>query len=303
MTYRTSQAEFERQKVVDSETSGLSGLPATLETTEKDLQTSAATRSPAGRFSRAIYVRDLLWVLVARDMKLRYKRSILGFAWSLLNPLAQAVVFSFVFVLVLPLDIPNYPLFLLAGLLAWNWFNSSLLLGTGAIVDNRDLIKRPGFPAVILPAVRVTSDLIHFLLALVVLTIFLVGGGVPLTSRILLLPLVVVPQFALTLGLSYFVATFHVRFRDTQYLLAVVLQLFFFLTPIFYRVDTISARFQSVYRFNPMAHIIDAYRALLIRGELPNLQALLLVAVLAAGLLALGSRFFMRASHRFVEEL
>ena len=114
---------------------------------------------------RVVYVRDLLHVLVARDMKLRYKRSILGVAWSLLNPLAQALVFSFVFVSVLPLNIPDYPLFLLAGLLAWNWFNSSLMLATGAIVDNRELIRRPGFPAAILPVVTVASDLIHFLIA------------------------------------------------------------------------------------------------------------------------------------------
>ncbi len=250
-----------------------------------------------------IYVRDLLHVLVARDMKLRYKRSILGFAWSLLNPLAQALVFSFVFGLVLPLDIPNYPLFLLAGLLPWNWFNSSLLLATGAIVDNRDLIKRPGFPAAILPTVRVTSDLIHFLMALLVLSVFVVVAGIRPTGAILLLPLVIATQFTLVLSLSFFVATFHVRFRDTQYLLSVVLQMLFFLTPIFYDIDIISARYQPFYRLNPMVHLVGAYRDILIGGELPDFPALLMVAVLAGALLVLGARFFKRASHRFVEEL
>ena len=107
------------------------------------------TRITQDNLRRLIYIRDLLRELVVRDMKLRYKRSVLGVAWSILNPLAQLLVFGFVFRFILPVKIPNYSSFLFCGVLAWNWFSSSLLLSTGAIVDNRDLIKRPGFPAAI----------------------------------------------------------------------------------------------------------------------------------------------------------
>lgn len=252
---------------------------------------------------RLIYIRDLLRELVARDMKLRYKRSTLGFAWSLLNPLAQLLVFYFIFGLVLSLDIPNYPSFLISGLLAWSWFQSSLMLATSAIVDNRELIKLPGFPAAILPVVAVTSHLVHFLLAIPILLLFLTFGGIQLTSAILALPLVIALQFILTLSLAYLVATFHVPFRDTQYLLGVLLQLLFFLTPIFYDASLISERYQTLYHINPMVHLIDAYRAILIRGDLPDLLSFLVLSMLSAGLLVLGFRVFMQASYRFVEEL
>lgn len=252
---------------------------------------------------RLIYIRDLLRELVARDMKLRYKRSTLGFAWSLLNPLAQLLVFYFIFGLVLSLDIPNYPSFLISGLLAWSWFQSSLMLATSSIVDNRELIKLPGFPAAILPVVAVTSHLVHFLLAIPILLLFLTFGGIQLTSAILALPLVIALQFILTLSLAYLVATFHVPFRDTQYLLGVLLQLLFFLTPIFYDASLISERYQTLYHINPMVHLIDAYRAILIRGDLPDLLSFLVLSMLSAGLLMLGFRVFMQASYRFVEEL
>ena len=133
-------------------------------------------------------MRDLLRELVARDMKLRYKRSVLGIAWSLLHPLAQLLVFYFIFDLVLPLNIPNYPMFLFTGLLAWSWSQSALLQATIAIVENGDLIKRPGFPAAILPAVTVTSHLVHFLLALPLLLLLVVIGGSQVTDTILALP-------------------------------------------------------------------------------------------------------------------
>jgi lipopolysaccharide transport system permease protein len=252
---------------------------------------------------KLIYLRDLLRELVARDMKLRYKRSVLGFAWSLLNPLAQLAVLSFIFNLVLPLSITNYPAFLFTGLLAWSWFYSSLIAATSAIVDNRDLIKRPGFPSAILPTVTVTSHLVHFVLALPVLLVFLVLSGIHLTGTVLLLPLIVVLQFALTLGLAYLLATFHVTFRDTQYLLGIFLLLGFYLTPIFYDASVIPPVYQPLYRLNPMYHLIDAYRAILLRGRVPDLRLLAMLSLLILGLVWVGYKIFTRASYQFVEEL
>src|SRR5438270_4067970 len=120
---------------------------------------------------QAVHARDLLRELVARYMKLRYKQSVLGIVWSLLNPLLQLLILYFVFGVLLSLKIPHYASFLFTGVLVWNWFSSSLLFATGAIVDNRELIKRPGFPIAILPTVTVTSHLIHFLIAIPALLI------------------------------------------------------------------------------------------------------------------------------------
>ena len=252
---------------------------------------------------RLIYLRDLLRELVVRDTKLRYKRSVLGVAWSLLNPLAQLLVFTFLFRLVLQLDIPNYPSFVFTGVLAWNWFQTALILTTGAITDNRELIKRPGFPAAVLPMVTVTTNLIHFLLALPILLLFIVLGGGRLTSAVLMLPLVILLQFLLVLSLGYLVATFHVTFRDTQHLLSVFLMLLFYLTPVFYDASILPAQYQTLYNLNPMVHLITAYRTILLQGSLPDLCVLLMLGVVVGGLLWLGHAVFTRASYRFVEEL
>jgi lipopolysaccharide transport system permease protein len=250
-----------------------------------------------------IYLRDLLYELVVRDMKLRYKGSVLGIAWSLLNPLAQLIVFGFVFRFILPLNIPNYTAFLFSGLLVWSWFQSSLFASATAIVDGRNLIKRPGFPAAILPIVTVTANLIHFLLALPVLLLFLGITGIPLHTTVLFLPLLIVLQFFFTLSLSYTIATFHVTFRDTQHLIGVLLLLFFYLTPIFYNGDVVPAPYQPLYRLNPLLHLLNAYRAILMEGVWPDLWGLGVLAAISAVLLFIGYHIFMRASYSFVEEL
>ncbi len=252
---------------------------------------------------RMIHARDLLRELVVRDMKLRYKRSVLGVLWSLINPLVQLLVFYFVFGLLLTLNIPHYATFLLTGVLAWSWFQSSLLFATGAIVDNRDLIKRPGFPAAILPTVTVTSHLIHFLLAIPVLLICVLLDVGHITIAVIALPIVIVLQFVLTLSLAFLLAMFHVTFRDTQYLLGVLLQLLFFLTPVFYNIAAIPERYRSLIKFNPLVPLVEAYRAILIQGEWPSMASLSILAVCSVGLLALSYTVFMRASYHFVEEL
>jgi lipopolysaccharide transport system permease protein len=258
---------------------------------------------PEDSRQRVSYMRDLLRELVVRDMKLRYKRSVLGILWSLLQPLAQLTVYVFVFGRVLNLDIPNYPSFVFVGVLAYNWFQAALHQSVGAITDNRELIKRPGFPVAILPVASVTTNLVHFLLALpiLLLTVLLVGGRV--TGAFLALPLIMALQFLLILSLGYFLATFQVTFRDTQHLLGVFLMLFFFLTPIFYHRQAIPPQYQFVYQVNPMTHLITAYRTVLLDGDWPSLLPLLIVAVFSLGLLWLGHRFFVRASHSFAEEL
>ena len=269
--------------------------------TLKHLHTSNILSPARGR--HIIYLYDLLRELVARDIKLRYKGSILGVAWSLLNPLSQLLVFSFIFEYVLPLNIANYSSFLFTGLLAWSWFQAALFAAATVIVDGRSLIRRPGFPAAILPIVSVATNLVHFLLALPVLLAFLLLSGIPLKASVLLLPALIALQAAFTVGLAYFVATFHVTFRDTQHLIGVFLLLFFYLTPIFYDATFVPEQFQSLYHLNPLLHLLDAYRAVLLRGEMPEPEPLLVLACLSTVLLFLGYRVFLRASYRFVEEL
>ena len=252
---------------------------------------------------RLIYLRDLLRELVVREMRLRYERSILGMAWSILNPLAQMLVYNFLFRVVFRLDIPNYPVFVFTGVLAWNWFHQALMLTTGAITNNRELIRQPGFPLAVLPVVTVATPLVDLLSALPVLLCFLLLGGGRLTGALLALPLVVGIQFLLIQGLGYLLASIHVTFRDTQHLLGVALMLLFYLTPVFYRADMVPESFQPIYNLNPMVHLIGAYRAILIEDSLPDWHTLLILAPLVGVLAWGGWAVFVRASYHFAEEL
>jgi lipopolysaccharide transport system permease protein len=264
---------------------------------------TARLHRTASRGPRLAYLWDLLVVLVGRDIKLRYKRSFLGLAWSLLNPLAQFLILNFVFTIVLPLNIPNYTTFLFTGVLAWNWFSTSLILATSAIVDNRELIRRPGFPPAVLPLIAVVSNLIHFVLALPILAFFVITSGTPLTAAALWLPAVIAVHFLLILSLAFFLATIQVTFRDTQYLLNIVLLLGFYLTPVFYDASAAPVHSMLAYQLNPMVAVLGAYRATLLGGGWVDTSSLALITVLAAGLLVVGYRVFTHASYHFAEEL
>lgn len=246
---------------------------------------------------------DLLRVLVDRDMKLLYKRSALGIAWTLINPLLQLAVFSFVFRSVIPINIPKFSSFAFSGLLIWTWSQTALFQATGLITSNKALIRQPNFPTAILPIVTTMTGLIHFLLALPVLIIFLAVDGVEPSSVLFVLPLLMVIQFVLTVGLAYPLAALNVTFRDTQHTLGVLLQMLFYLTPIFYDLNSVPKEFQPFYQLNPMVPLIEAYRAILLKGTQPDWQALLIVSLIVAVILPIGLAIFRRQSNTFVEEL
>ncbi len=249
------------------------------------------------------YLYDLLRSLVDRDMKLMYKRSALGIAWTLISPLLQLLVFVFVFQVIIKIDIPQYSSYVFTGLLVWNWFQNSLFQATGIIISSRPLIRQPGFPTAILPVVVVTTGLIHFILALPVLVIFLLIDGVKFTPILLALPLLQLIQFALTVTFSYFLASLNVTFRDTQHTLGVLLQFLFYLTPIFYELSNIPDRYWFIYGLNPMVHIVTCYRQILMWGTQPDWLALLIISAITLLLLPVGYRLFQRQSLRFVEEI
>lgn len=255
------------------------------------------------RKRQIIYYRDLIRELVSRDLKLLYKRSVLGVAWTLLNPLLQLLVFAFVFRSVLNVDIPQYASFAFSGLLIWIWTQTSLFQSTGLITGNRPLIRQPGFPIAVLPIVTVITGLIHFLLALPVLFLFMILNGVALTANVLLLPLLLFLQFILTVSFAYPLAALNVTFRDTQHTLGVLLQLMFYLLPIFYDLNQVPEHLRSLYVLNPMVMLLESYRAILIYGQPPAWQSLLGLIVISGILLPVGYRIFKQQSQRFVEEI
>jgi len=252
---------------------------------------------------RLIYARDLLHELVIRDLKVRYKHSFLGVAWSLLNPLMQLLVFYIVFSFIVGLNIPNYLSYVFSGLLIWNWFQNSMSQAAYSITGNRDLISQPGFSISILPVVPLLTNLVHFILAQTIFIIYLWIKGTNPGQSILSLPLLMLLQGILTLGCAYFVAAANVIFRDTQHFLAVLLRLLFFLTPIFYNYSTLPENYQSLYRLNPMVLFVDTYREILIDTKHPDWLSLLPLWLVAIAILYFGYKAFMHIAYRFAEEL
>ncbi|MGF1522698.1 MAG: ABC transporter permease [Leptolyngbyaceae cyanobacterium] len=246
----------------------------------------------------------LIRTLVDRDMKIMYKRSMLGIAWTLISPTLQLMTLVFVFQYVIKVNITQYASFVFTGLLIWNWFQSSLFQATNSIVANRGLIRQPNLPVGVLPVAVIVTGWVHLLLALPLLFLFLILEGAQIHySALIALPALMIIQFLLSLVLSYLLASLNVRFRDTQHTLGVILQLLFYVTGIFYQVDSVPEQFQVLYNLNPMVHIIGSYRNVLIYGMPPYWLAILLVLFVSLLLLPLSHRIFQSQSERFVEEL
>jgi lipopolysaccharide transport system permease protein len=248
------------------------------------------------------YLFDLLLVLVGRDIKLRYKHSLLGIFWSLLVPLVQVLVFYIVFRSALATNVQNYYLFVFCGVLAWAWFQSALTSATVAITDNRELIRRPGFPVALLPVIPSLTYLVHYVLALLVLLTFVVFGGGRLSAASFLLPIVLLVQLILTLGVAYLLAAVQVTFRDMQHLVGVAPLLLFYLSPVIYDTSAVPDAYRWLYDFNPMVSLLDSYRRIRLQGDLPKLN-LIWLSLAGSGLLWIGRRVFLRASSSFAEEL
>lgn len=252
---------------------------------------------------KGVYYRDLLSELISRNMKITYKDSVLGIAWSLLTPLLQLLIFYILFQKMFSIKIPRYSLYTFSGLLSWTWFQSALIQSASVIKSNRDLVRQPGLPLTILPIVTMISTLIPFLVSVAFLiAAMLLGGNLPKVG-IFALPLVVVIQFVSTLSLAYFVAAINVFFNDTQHILTVVMQLYFFLTPVFYDIGSVPEKYRIFFSLNPMVHLIGAYRSVLMQGEFPEWEPLLLITICSVVFVSFSVKFYNKMSYRFAEEV
>lgn len=265
--------------------------------------TTAALPLPAARRRRYRHALDVLAVLVGRDLKVLYKRSVLGFGWALAQPLLQLVIFMFVFRRVLSIQVENFASFALTGVLVWGWFQASLVQSTGLITANRALVRQPRFPLALLPHVTIGVRLFHFALAMPLLMALLWWQGLRPTWAWMALPGLIVLQFILTAGLAYPLAALNVRLRDTQHVVSVTLQLSLYLTPIFYSVQHVPEPYRPFLYINPMVTLIEAWRDVLLRAQWPNVAHLAVLGAISLSLLYVGRRIFIRQSHRFVEEL
>ena len=253
--------------------------------------------------------RQLIAALTARDLKARYRGSILGYFWSLANPLLLLGVYTLVFTRFFPQQVVQpYPLFLFSGILAWTFFAAATLESTTSISANAGLIKKVMFPAEALPLVVVLSHLVHFALAIPILLAaifaFAAMGKFTLTWTMLLAPLLMLLQTMFVAGIALTVSSASVLFRDLRDIVSNLMQLGFFVTPIIYLIDNIPSRgLRAMLRINPMTPFVVAYQDIFFFGRLPNLSDSILILFYAFGSLVLGFFVFDRLRDTLAEAI
>ncbi len=259
---------------------------------------------PAG-LRRLWRYRSLLVNLVRKDQDLHHRNTLLGFAWSFLNPLLMMLVFVVVFGIIgrFALNIAHYPLFLLAGLLPWQFVQAALSGAANSFRESPSLILKISFPRVIVPLAALSSHAITFGCSLLVLFPLLWCDGIAPTWHYLWLPLLILCQFLLLLGAGTILALLGAFYRDVSYLVNVLLAIGFYATPVFYPIDMVPANLLPLYYLNPLVPLLTAYRRVLIYGKAPGVQTLLLLAGFALLALLAGRLFYRRYQGRIAEAI
>ena len=253
--------------------------------------------------------RQLIAALTARDLKARYRGSILGYFWSLANPLLLLAVYTLVFTKFFPQQVVQpYPLFLFSGILPWTFFSAAILESTSSISANAGLIKKVMFPAEALPLVVVLSHLVHFLLAIPILLAaigaYAMVGLFEFNTTIMLVPELMLLQTMFVAGIAMTVSSASVLFRDLRDIVANLMQLGFFVTPIIYLIDNIQSRaLRAILRVNPMTPFVVAYQDIFYFGRFPNLSDSVLIVAYAFGSLAMGFFVFDRLRDTLAEAI
>lgn len=248
--------------------------------------------------------RTMIASLIQRDLRGRYKGSVLGFAWTFLNPLLQLVVYTAVFSTIMRAGIEDYYLFLFVALIPWIFFSSSLTGGASCIWSQKELVKKIYFPREVLPISHVTCQLVNMLFSFVIVfaALFISGKGVKPAVLLYLIPVIFV-EYLLALGIAFISSSLTVYFRDLEHILVNVALAWQFLSPVMYSVDMVPERLQGLFMMNPMSSVIIAYRDILYYQQAPQMRTLILAVVLGIGLLIIGWFLFGRLEKHFAEEL
>jgi lipopolysaccharide transport system permease protein len=239
--------------------------------------------------------------LAVKDFKIRYTNSFLGYAWSVLNPLVFFLIYYLVFSVFIRFDVPNYPGYLLLGIVLWTFFAEGSSNGVQSLLARAGLLSKVALPRQVAIYAALLNALMTFAISLLVLAVVLRATGTPATWPMLALPVLLADLIALTLGVSFLLAPLHVRYRDVGYLWGVAVQIGFWLTPIIYRENIVPARWRWLLKYNPMARIIEHGRQAVIYGTWPDAAAIARTTAMVAVILLAGMLTFRRLQVRIVE--
>lgn len=248
--------------------------------------------------------REMVISLVKRDLKSRYKGSVLGFLWMFLNPLLQLLVYTIVFSTIMKMGIEKFYLFLFVALVPWLFFSTCLSNGTTVVFAQQDMVRKIYFPREVLPLSFTLSQFVNMLLSFIVIFVVVAFSGVEVRTKALFcLPIVMLTEFVLSLGVTYLVSALNVYFRDLEHILGIVSMAWMYLTPILYSVEMVPKQYVQFFYLNPMTPITIAYRDILYYGQVPHLQLLAYAGVMGMVILVAGQLTFQKLQRGFAEEL
>lgn len=248
--------------------------------------------------------REMISSLVRRDLKGRYKGSVLGFFWTFLNPLMQLGVYTLVFSVIMRNGIKDFYLYLFVALVPWIFFSTSVSGGASCIRAQQELVKKIYFPREVLPIAFVTSQFVNMLFSfLVVLAVLLVSGKGANLYAMIFLPVIFIVEYLLALAMAFITSSLTVYFRDLEYLLGIITMAWQFLTPVMYSIDQVPEELRVIFNLNPMTPVIIAYREILYYKKVPELGTLLHATILGAVLLCIGILTFSKLKRHFAEEM
>lgn len=254
-------------------------------------------------FKNLYEYRELLKSSIKKDVGGKYKNSVLGVLWSFLYPLLQIAVYAIVFPLIMRSNMENYTVFVCCGLIPWNFFSTAISRSSFTMIENGNILKKVYFPREILPISVVTSEAVNFVISTIIILAFVLGTGMGLTWYVIFYPVILLIQYILLIGISLFVSSITVYFRDLQHFIGIALQLLFYATPIVYATNIIPETYQWILRLNPMTFIIDGYRSIFYYQQQPDFISLGITLLVSLILCVVGYLLFSKLQKRFAEEL
>lgn len=248
--------------------------------------------------------RDMVFELTHRELRGKYKGSVLGFLWTYINPLMQILVYAFVFSQIFRSGIEKFHLYLIVSMFPFNFFSGGVIQGLGSIRYQGDLVKKVYFPRQILPIVSLTVNFVNMLISfLIIYSILLVSGwGINLKLQVWLLPVTLIEYF-FALGLALLLSAVEVYFRDIEHIVTVLMMIWMYVTPMFYSIEIIPEKFLPVFYCNPMLYVIGMYQQILYYKVAPDMVYMARGAGFAVAVMAIGSVIFKMLEKRFAEEL
>lgn len=243
---------------------------------------------------------ELILALALKDLRVRYKRSALGFLWSLLNPLFMMIILSIVFSTVMQIGVDHYAIFLIATLIPWTFFAQALSYSAESIVGNGDLLKKVRIGKSVFPVAAVLANVINFVLSLIPMALVLVVLRFPFHWTWIYMPIPFLALVMFTMGCGFFCAAANVFFRDVTHIVQIVLNAWFYVSPIIYSLSMLPPKYQIFFRFNPMLYILNGFRLAIYYGQLPTLQSVAMSLTCGAVTLAIGYFMFRRYQDTFV---